>query len=86
MKLKKYWNTDISLFVVIAFINTLGVINYEERLKPKSYFSYEAFYDTFLIVCDDFIGCYSGIVILYLVALIFLFLGIKKILKNNARL
>ncbi|MCF8362758.1 MAG: hypothetical protein K9G70_09075 [Prolixibacteraceae bacterium] len=77
------WYIDIAIFTLLTVVNFVTFLNYEDELRHKDYFGYDIVYDFIIFLFDDFIGKWTGLIFWEVVAIIFLYTGIKKIRINK---
>lgn len=78
--MKRNWRIFIIIFVLLTTVNLFGVFNYENLLN-RDYASKSDGYILVLLVFDHHFGRYTGIFIWQILAFIFLYIGIRKIIK-----
>jgi hypothetical protein len=74
------WYLDLLVFVLLSTLNLISFNNYSYTLL-SDHVGRGASYTLFLLLFDDLFGDFAGIIIWQFVAFIFLFIGIRKIIK-----
>lgn len=75
---QRKWYIDILIFVILTVLNLYSVVNYEAQMKLQDYYSPKLKYQILLVFFDDIFGRFSGLIIFELIAILFLYIGIKK--------